>query len=47
MTIRGDGKSEEKLTFGLKNDTRNLAISYHSTQKSQNSDFDGIFLCKL
>ena len=36
MTLKSDAKFEEKLTCGLKNDVRNLANFYQSTQTSQN-----------
>ena len=39
MTLDIDAKSEEKLTYGLKNDMRNLANFHQSTRKSQNWDF--------
>ena len=47
MMLKRDARFEEKLTCGLENDMRNLAIFYQSTQKSQNWDFDGIFLSKV
>ena len=47
MTLKSDGKVEEKLTFGLENDMSNLANFYQSTRKSQNSGFDGILLSKV
>ena len=47
MTLKSDVKSEEKLTSGLENDSRNLANFYQSTQKSQNWDFDGLLLSKV
>ena len=31
MTLKSDGKFEEKLICGLKNDMRNLAIFHQST----------------
>ena len=47
MTVKSDSKFEKKqLTCHLQNEMRNLANFYHSTQKSQNWDFDGIFLSK-
>ena len=42
-----DAKSEEKLTFGLENNIKNLANFHQSTCKSENADFDGIFCPKL
>ena len=47
MTMTSDEKFEEKLTSGLENDMRNLANFYQRTQRSQNWDFDGIFLSKV
>ena len=47
MTVKSDAKFEEKLTFGLGNDMRNLANFHQSTRKSQNWDFDGILLSKV
>ena len=31
MTLKGDIKSEEKLTGGLENDMRNMTNFHHST----------------
>ena len=42
MTLKSDTKFEEKLTWGLENDMRNLENFRQSTWKSQNWDFDGI-----
>ena len=47
MILKRDAKFEEKLTCGLQNDIRNLADFHQSTQKSQNWDFDEIFLLKV
>ena len=47
MTLESNAKFEEKLTCGLDNDMRNLANFHQSTRKSQNWDFDGIFLSKV
>ena len=47
MKMKIHAKFEEKLSCGLENDMRNLADFYHSTQKSQNWDFDGIVLSKI
>ena len=47
MTLKSDAKFEEKLTFGLKNDLRNLGNFYQSTQKCSDWDFDGILLSKV
>ena len=38
---------EEKLTYGLENDMKNLANFYQNTRKSQNWDFDGILSSKI
>ena len=42
MTLKGDAKSEEKLTCGLENNMRNMANFHQSNSKSQNWDFDVI-----
>ena len=42
MALKGDEKFEEKLTYGLENDMRNVANFNQSTWKSQNGDYDGI-----
>ena len=42
MTLKGDAKSEEKLTCGLENDMRNIVNFHQSNLKSQNWDDDGI-----
>ena len=47
MTLKNDGKFEEKLTFCLENDMKNLADFHQSTQKCQNWNFDGVLLSKL
>ena len=47
MILDSDAKFEEKLTFGLKNNIKNLANFHQSTCKSQNGDFDGILLSKV
>ena len=47
MTLRSDAKFEEKLTYGLEIDMRNLANSHQSFRKSQNQDFDGTLLSKV
>ena len=46
MTLKSHAKFKEKLTFGLKNDMRNLANFHGSTQKFQNWDFYSILLSK-
>ena len=47
MTLESNAKFEEKLACVLDNDMRNLANFHQSTRKSQNWDFDGIFLSKV
>ena len=47
MTLKNDAKFEEKLTFCLENDMKNLADFHQSTQKCQNWNFDGVLLSKL
>ena len=47
MTVRSDAKFEEKLTCGLKNDIRNLVNFHPTTEKSENLQFDGLFLFKV
>ena len=45
--LKSDAKFEEKITYGLKNNMRNLANLYQSTWKFQNWDFDGILLSQV
>ena len=47
MTLKSDSKLEEKLTYRLGNDMRNLVNLYQSTRKSQNWDFYGILLSEV
>ena len=47
MTLKCHEKFEAKLTFALKNDTRNSENFYQSTSKCQNWDFDWILLSKV
>ena len=47
MTLKSDPNFEEKRTFCLKNDTRNLMNFNLSSGKSENLPFDGIFLSKV
>ena len=42
MTLKGDSKFKEKLTFGLENDMRNMADSHQSTRKSQKVSFEWV-----
>ena len=44
MILKSDPNIEEKLTFCLKNDIRNLMNFNSSSGKSENVYFDGIFL---
>ena len=46
MTMKGDAKIEEKPTYGLENDMRNLPNFHQSNLKSQNWDNDGILQSK-
>ena len=47
MTLKSDPHFEEKLTFCLKNDMRNLMNFNLGSGKSENLHFDGIFLSKV
>ena len=47
MTLKGDAKFEEKLTYGLKNDIRNLLNFNASSSKSENLHFDVLLLSKV
>ena len=47
MTQESDAKFEEKLTFCLENNMKNLANFHQSTCKSQNWEFDGVLLSKV
>ena len=47
MALKIDAKFHRKLTCVFQNDSRNLETFYHSTRKSQNWDFEGIFLSNL
>ena len=44
MTLKKDPNFEEKLTFCLKNDMRNLVNFHQSREKSENLHFDGLLL---
>ena len=44
MTLKSDGKFEEKLTLGSKNDVRNFNWS---SGKSKNFQFDVLLLSKV
>ena len=47
MTLKRYANFEEKLTFDLKKDLRNLANFHQSTGNFQNWDFDRILLSKV
>ena len=47
MTVKIDGKLEEKLTCCLENYMRGLANFHQSTRKCQNWNFDEILLPKV
>ena len=47
MTLRSYVNFEERLTSGLKKDTRNLANFHQSTCKCQNWNLDGTLLSKV
>ena len=46
MTLKDDAKFKRKLTFGLKNDIRNLVNFHASSRKSKNLHFDWMPLSK-
>ena len=46
MTLKGDPKFKEKLTCGLKKDTRNLFNFHVSCRKSENFNFHVLLLYK-
>ena len=46
MTLKSDSKFKEKLSYGLKNDIRNLVNFNASSRKSENLHFDGVLLSK-
>ena len=47
MTLKSDPKFEEKLTFCLKNDMRNLTNFNSTSAQFENLNFGGIFLSKV
>ena len=50
MTPKSDANFEEKLTFGCKNDMRNLVNFHASSGKSENLHFNVLLLsilCKI
>ena len=46
MTLKSDAKFEEKLILGSKNDPRNLVNFNVNSSKSENLNFDVLFLLK-
>ena len=46
MTLKGDAKPKEKLTYNLKNDISNLVNFHVSRRKFKNLHFNWIFLSK-
>ena len=46
MSLKSDGKFEEKLTFCLENDMRNFANFHQCIRKCQNWNFGKILLSK-
>ena len=46
MTLKGEAKFKGKLTFGLKNNIRNLVDFHASRRKPENFHFDRILLSK-
>ena len=47
MTMENDAKLEEELTCSFKIDMRNLTNFDPTTRKSQNLNFNGLFLIKV
>ena len=47
MTLKNDAKFEQKLTFGSKNDMRNLVNFNASSGKSENLHLNGLLLPKV
>ena len=47
MILKSNPNLEEKLTFSLKNDMRNLMNFNSSSGKPEKMRFDGIFLSKV
>ena len=47
MTLKSDAKFEEKLTYGSKNDMRNLGNFNASSGKSENFHFDAVLLLSI
>ena len=44
MTMKSNPNIEEKLTFSLKNDMRNMVNFIASNEKAENLQFDGLLL---
>ena len=47
MILKSHAKLEEKLTFRLENDMKNLTNFYQNTWKCRNWDFDRVLLSKV
>ena len=47
MTLKSHAKFEEKLTFGLKNDMKNLENFHQNTWERENWYFHGILLLNV
>ena len=47
MKLKGDAKFEEKVTFGSKNDMRNLMNFNASSGKSENLHFDVVLILSI
>ena len=47
MTLKSNPNFEEKLTFLLKNDMRNLVNFNANSGKSENLHFDGLLFSKV
>ena len=47
MILKSDAKFEKKLTFGSKNDIRNLVKFNATSRKSENLHFDVLLLSKV
>ena len=46
-TLKSDANFEEKLTFCMKNDMRNLVNFNASSEKSENLQIDGLLFSKV
>ena len=47
MTLKSDAKFEEKLTCGLENDMRNMAIFTRALESFKNFHFNVLLLSKI